>query len=439
MIVNYITKYRLALALLYFVPLISYGQFSTDERLIDENMRYSKEKEFNNWAISIGLGPMISYTDLTHYVLFPDKNWKFAPNIIVSRQFGPVFAVDAQMLKGDLYGSKGDFYFRGDSYDYSFSGVMFLNQLLAFPGPINDRWDYYVKIGAGVTAFRSKMYHEATDKVVLVSDLMEGGSEAHISELRNMVLGYDLFDPSVKKARQHEVFVPIGLGMLYRVNNQIDLGLESTFRYMIEDNLDNILSGSLNDRYWYTSFNLAFKIGKSNTRHTRWTYRNYGFNIFGAPKKDPLLDEVIQLEEQVKQYADARPIKHDTLFIINTLIKKYGPDNTTPVFFDEGKSILDTQAKIDLAEVAVLLIKNPAWKIHCVGNADEKGTAAQNLELSRIRAEACMRYLIADLGISASRITIEQRGDSDLISPTNELSPRGIKMVNRRVDVILNR
>ena len=42
-----------------------------------------------------------------------------------------------------------------------------------------------------------------------------------------------------------------------------------------------------------------------------------------------------------------------------------------------------------------------------------------------------------DFGINESRFTIDARGKHELLSDTRRLAPRGVHMVNRRVDIIL--
>lgn len=422
-------------ALLLMLVLISTpmgAQRSTDDREIDESKRYSKEKEFNTWAASVGFGPMIMYSDITKYVMFPDAKWKFGTNIMVSRQLGPVFALDAQWLTGDTYGQKGNFYFEGNLMDFSLSGVMFINQLFAQPGPVNDRWDFYVKAGAGVTAFRSRLHHANDGSIV-----REGYFTGKSSDDNAVVLGYDLEKPEKKTARKIEVIVPLGIGSLYRVNEQIDLGMEMSYRYCLEDNMDNILTGSLNDRYFYTSFNVAYKFGKKNTRHVRWTYRSYGFNIFGAKKKDPLVDEVRLLEQQIQQYAENRPIKRDTVVIVNNLKRVYGEGNVFPVFFEAKSEKVNVEAQVQLAEIALKLVRNKEWKIELIGHADAIGDETTDLQRSQKRCEAVLEYLTFEMGISAERILISPKGSSELLSPTDQLTPRGIHLANRRVDVVI--
>ncbi len=410
-----------------------FGQKS-DNFIIEEDMRYSSEKKFNSWSIGIGYGPMIMHSDITNYTVFPNGNWSFAPSIKVVKFLNPAFAFETQFLAGRMYGSNIGYHFDGDLLDFSISHVGIINQMLNTPGPRRDRWNFYYKIGFGFTAYRSKLYHSDTDKVVMVRDF-----SGEATDLRYVVQGYDIYDPDKKTERKRTLLLPIGLGVMYRINRSFDLGVESTMRFSLMDKFDNILAGATNDSYWYTNINVSYKIGKKNKRHKRWTYRGYDFNIFGAKKKYPLEDEINEFENDINQYAANRPIKTDSVFIVHNLKKVYSTAEFHSVFFGSSGTKVDKEDLVYLAETAIQLMKNKSWTVDVIGFSDETGDAEKNMEMSRKRCETVKDILINDLGISAERINIFPKGETELLSPTNELSPRGIHMVNRRVDVVIRK
>jgi outer membrane protein OmpA-like peptidoglycan-associated protein len=205
------------------------------------------------------------------------------------------------------------------------------------------------------------------------------------------------------------------------------------------DKYDNILAGSTNDSYWYTSFNISYKIGKKDKRHKRWTYRGYDFNIFGVKKQDPLEQEIQQFGNDLNDYAANRPIKTDSVFIVHNLKKIYGPSYIYSVYFSTGGTKVDREDIVAIAEAAIQLMQDKDLNVELIGFSDDTGPADKNMELSRKRAEAVKEILIHDLGISADRITVTAKGETELLSPTDKLSPRGINMVNRRVDIVLRK
>ena len=407
------------------------GQRKTDERIIEEHMRFSSEKAFNTWSVSVGYGPLIMYSDLTDYSLIPEK-WKFGPSITVAKQIFPVWAFDLQFLMGDFYTSKGLVYNEGNLLDFSINSRTYVNQLLALPGPINDKWNYYLKLGVGLTAFRSRVHWKETGEVVHYRDVWAPNAGDGY-----MVKGYDRDDPYKKIARAMELVVPLGFGIEYRINRSFDIGFESTMRFSLEDKLDNVLAGSDNDRYWNTNINISYKIGKKDKRHSKWTYRNYGFTLLGKPKIDPLADEIRVFEEQVQQMADNPIIRTDSVKIIHTIKRIYGTENVTSVFFAAGESDLDMEAQVDLATIALAMVKNPNWKADIFGFTDEPGDADLNMELSRQRCERVITFFVDELGLSRDRFVLYPKGDTELLFSYGESSSGDLGSINRRVDVVL--
>lgn len=412
----------------------SWSQYKTDLRVIDESARYSSEKKFKTWTIGAGYGWCIPYTDITAYTLFPSNHWDFGFNASIAKQIYPSIAFDLQFVTANMYGQKQQVYFKGHLMDFTINLQAYINQMVDFPGPIKDRWNFYLKTGIGMQAFRSRLHYVANDALVKVSDFT-----GQTVDKRYVVLGYDKLNPERKTARKGELIVPLGGGALYRLNNCFDIGVESTIRFSFEDNMDNILVGATNDRYWYTAINLNYHWGRKTIRHSKWTYRSYGFNIFGKPKKDPLQSEVEDLELRIQSYEANRPIKRDSVFIVHTLKKVYGRNNLHQIFFTQQNTAVDNSYHEELAWVALKLITNEQWQVELIGFSDEKEGEADNMTISETRCNNVADKLINDLGIAPQRIIITPKGNRDLLSPTRELTPRGLHFINRRVDLVIRK
>ncbi len=408
-----------------------WGQRKTDERIIEEHMRFSSEKAFNTWSVSIGYGPLIMYSDLADYSLLPEK-WKFGPSITLAKQIYPVWAFDLQFMMGDFFTSKGLVYNEGDLLDFSINNRTYINQLLALPGPINDKWDFYLKVGVGLTAFRSRVHYKETDAVVHYRDIWEANADDGY-----VVKGYDREDPYKKITRAKELVVPVGFGIEYRINRSFDIGFESSMRFSLEDKLDNVLVGSNNDRYWNSNINISYKIGRKNKRHSKWTYRNYGFTLLGKAKYDPLTNEIREVEQRVQYMADNPVIRTDSVTIIHTIKRIYGTENVTSVFFDKATSQLDMEAQVDLATVALAMVKNPSWKADIFGFTDKPGDADLSMDLSRKRCEMVMAFFVDELGLDRERFVLYPKGDTELLFPHRDSSSDDLGSINRRVDVVL--
>lgn len=99
------------------------------------------------------------------------------------------------------------------------------------------------------------------------------------------------------------------------------------------------------------------------------------------------------------------------------------------VFFDFAKSTLTPDAKNTIARAAK--VAGPA-KLIVVGHADRAGPEDYNLRLSKRRADAVKGELVR-LGVPASQITTEGRGETDPLVPTAD----GVREAqNRRVEIM---
>lgn len=106
------------------------------------------------------------------------------------------------------------------------------------------------------------------------------------------------------------------------------------------------------------------------------------------------------------------------------------------VLFATGKSELLDLAKRKLDDVARALKDiSPNQKVVIEGHTDSRGSDANNLELSRERAQAVREYLVTQ-GVSADRMQAVGRGESQPIA-TND-TPEG-RANNRRVEIVVGK
>lgn len=409
------------------------AQFSTDDRQLEEHMRFSRDKSFNSWSIAVGYGPLIMQNDLTTYAVFPDKHWNFGPMLKLSKQINPAWALDLQYMTSDFRSGNHVYYSEGNINDYSINVATYINQWLAYPGPLKDKWNVYLKLGVGITSYRTRVHYTETDEVVHFNDFNDGNN----GDAGYVVLGWDKNDPYKKIDRVNEIVLPLSLGVQYRLNRSFDLGLETSMRWSLEDKLDNILSGSENDKYWCTNVHLAYKIGKKDKRHTRWTYRGYGFNVFGKKKKDPLADEVAMLEQQLSDYEKNRQIKTDSVTIKHHAMRVYGSNNMASVYFESNNSDLDTKDQVELASIGLYMTKNPSSTVDIYSYNDSSSDPDENIRISKVRCDKVLSYFVDDLGIDASRFSLYPKGEDDLLLPKDKAKSKGLHVVNRRSDVVV--
>ena len=103
------------------------------------------------------------------------------------------------------------------------------------------------------------------------------------------------------------------------------------------------------------------------------------------------------------------------------------------VFFDTDKADVKPESKAALAEMAKLLQKDAALKVHVVGHTDNQGTMARNLELSQKRAESVIKALTVDYKIDAKRLSAKGIASYAPVASNDSDAGRG---KNRRVELV---
>jgi SH3 domain-containing YSC84-like protein 1 len=103
-----------------------------------------------------------------------------------------------------------------------------------------------------------------------------------------------------------------------------------------------------------------------------------------------------------------------------------------PIQFAEGQPAVPPSAEPVLAHVADTLKNNPAWTIRIEGFADNTGSRAENMRISKQRADAVAKWL-ADHGVDRKRMTTVGRGQAH---PIADNSTEAGRAANRRVEIV---
>lgn len=104
------------------------------------------------------------------------------------------------------------------------------------------------------------------------------------------------------------------------------------------------------------------------------------------------------------------------------------------VLFKEASAELSASANRTLLKLARFLQLNASRKVRIEGYTDSRGPAAENLELSRLRAQSVANFL-QELGINPIRMEVIGYGEQHPIS--ENASARG-RAQNRRVEVLFS-
>lgn len=104
------------------------------------------------------------------------------------------------------------------------------------------------------------------------------------------------------------------------------------------------------------------------------------------------------------------------------------------VLFETASSHVNARSAMILKQFVEFLELNPTIKIVVQGHTDDLGNEAENLELSKRRAGAVMRYLV-EAGIDAQRLSFQGYGKTKPKVPNTNAVNRAI---NRRTDFLIS-
>jgi flagellar motor protein MotB len=103
------------------------------------------------------------------------------------------------------------------------------------------------------------------------------------------------------------------------------------------------------------------------------------------------------------------------------------------IYFDSGKSLIKPESAQAIAEIAKLLKGQPALKLFVVGHTDNEGSVEGNITLSQNRAEAVLKALVSEHGITAARLRSHGCGQ---FSPLASNDGEAGRAKNRRVELV---
>jgi outer membrane protein OmpA-like peptidoglycan-associated protein len=124
--------------------------------------------------------------------------------------------------------------------------------------------------------------------------------------------------------------------------------------------------------------------------------------------------------------AESAPDVSKTLFATGRYV-------THGILFDVNSDAIRKESAPVLQQIAEALAVQPAVKLRIEGHTDSSGDPAQNLGLSKRRAEAVKNALVKQYGIAADRMTTEGFGDTKPTAKND--TPQG-RAENRRVEFV---
>jgi len=202
--------------------------------------------DYNSWSAGLKFGMLPFYGDVRQSKSNTDnKNQTINGGVSFEgiKNFNEKFGARADVLFGSLSGSSPDLnlYFHSNIKEYTVSGIVNLGDLFTLYTKREKRLNVYIYAGFGLLNFRSKLNTYSDNSYV-------------------NAIGWDSLGLTKTRSRTEFVF-PLGMGMKFKVNPKIDLGLEYTIHLTNTDKLDANMSGLFMDRFGYAAISFTYKIG----------------------------------------------------------------------------------------------------------------------------------------------------------------------------------
>lgn len=116
------------------------------------------------------------------------------------------------------------------------------------------------------------------------------------------------------------------------------------------------------------------------------------------------------------------------------LLRTEGHAVLTDLSFGSGAATLEAEDLASLAELAAFMAANPSAGLVLVGHTDDRGDPAANVSLSKRRAEAVAKALVAAHGLDPARVRADGVG---FLAPIASNATEEGRQRNRRVEAVI--
>jgi OOP family OmpA-OmpF porin len=415
---------------------------------------FNGSKDFKTWSIGVNggaLGPVVPIGGGNDFT-----KWKASPGYgaYVKWQILHSLGIRADYIGGKLKADNskelGNEELPNRSYESFETSLKWSAALSAVVNVATINWLYrenfvqiYVSAGAGLAGYSPKL-----------------------TTADNTTFDYKQDGGSIK-----ELIIPVGAGLKFKLSEVVNLDLGYTMHFVDQDNLDGYYYGNSNDKYSYGYAGLEFSLGPSHKRQLAWH----------NPAK-VLYDDLAAQKAALQQELDASKNANARLSAdVDKLLKDADgdgvsdffdkcpgtaqgtkvdgsgcdlPKDTTPpktviqqvteedrrlvrdaiqnLEFATGKASIKPSSYPSLDRVAELL-KTKNFSLKLAGHTDNVGNDANNMRLSKDRAESVKQYLVSK-GANPSRIEATGYGESQPIASNKTAAGR---QQNRRVEFTL--
>jgi len=243
-------RYTAFVFVLVFIRLFSFSQeYSNYLSPVPAGAEKSKNLASlaGSWEAGAMVGPDFYYGDLNPNKFLPGVgSISAAGGVFITRQFTNVVGLKGSFLFGGLRGSKSGtegtlpatWSFSGSFIDFTISPVFNLSNL--FSPYVDERKIFvYASVGFGINAWNTTLTKDLNGNVTT---------------------------PDQVKGFQAGFVLPLGLGMQYRITNNISAGIEYTLRTIFSDRVDQTVGGFKCDFINLFAFTASYRWGGSKKK-----------------------------------------------------------------------------------------------------------------------------------------------------------------------------
>ncbi len=419
---------------------------------------FGGRSQYRTWSIGLNggaLAPIVATGGSNDFNKW-DVNLGYGLNI--RKQLGNAFALELSGVRGKLSGTNDASIYGAGSTAKSFETQ--IQYAADLRGVVNvgsvdflrreNSVGFFVTAGAGYIAY---------DPTVTMGN-------GTVVNNKGKYGGNDSYNNSVTKSGNdkdyiHSFYIPVGVGIKFKVSERVNFNLGYTMNFVDEDNLDGTYAkGTSKDRFSYGYAGLEFSLGSSSKPSLEWS--NPLATMYDELKDPSLRQEVEALKNRVSAVEKAvEDLKKDSDgdgvsdqfdkcpgTPAGTAVDGSGcplPAMTAPAMpmsdvsgmesiqFDFNSSVLKTESYPTLDKLSSTLREN-GGKVTLNGYASSEGTAAYNMKLSKDRSNSVKTYLV-NSGVNSSQVMTKGFGEANPVASNDTEEGR---IQNRRVETARN-
>ena len=455
---NYSTlKKRLVLSLAAVTGVASLAVAQDMNATSSSAKTFGGRSQYRTWSIGVHggvLAPIVAIGGPNDFNKW-DVNLGYGLNI--RKQLGNAFALELNGVRGKLTGTNDANLFGAGSTAKSFETQ--LQYAADLRGVVNvgsvdflrreNSVGFFVTAGAGYIAYDPSV--TLANGTVINGKGKYGGNSGNNSRTKT----------GNNKDYIHSFYIPVGVGVKFKVSERVNFNLGYTMNFVDEDNVDGTYAkGNSKDRFSYGYAGLEFSLGSSAKPSLEWS--NPLATMYDELKDPSLRQEVEALKNRVSMVEKAvDDLKKDSdgdgvsdqfdkcpgtpagtavdgsgcplPAMTTTVAPMSNVDGMGSIQFDFNSSVLKTESYPTLDKLSSMLREN-GGNATLNGYASSEGTAAYNMKLSKDRANSVKTYLV-NSGVNSSQVMTKGNGEANPIASNDTEEGR---IQNRRVETSRN-